>query len=180
MRIRREHSLGVVVDIQERLFPHIHEHDALAQRCAMLIQGLQILDVPLIVTQQYTKGLGPTIPLIVEALGTYTPLEKLSFSIVGNPDVEARILSAHGHHVIVFGIETHVCVLQSVLDILAQGRQAIVVEDCVSSRRPHDKHVAIERMRSAGAVITTAESLLFELLEEAGTDTFKQISALVK
>lgn len=180
MRIRREHSLGVVVDIQERLFPHIHEHEALAQRCAMLIRGLQILDVPLVVTQQYTKGLGPTISVISDALGTYVPHEKMSFSIAGNPDVESRILGSHGHHVIVFGIETHVCVMQSVLDILAQGRQAIVVEDCVSSRRANDKHIAIERMRSAGAVITTAESLLFELLEEAGTETFKRISALVK
>lgn len=180
MRITRHHAIAIVVDIQERLFPHIHQHDELAQRCEMLIRGLRILDVPLVVTQQYTKGLGPTIPSIAEALGSYQPHEKLTFSVVGNPDVEAQILGSHGHHVIVFGIETHVCVLQSVLDIVAQGRQAIVVEDCVSSRRANDKHVAIERMRSAGAVITTAESLLFELLEEAGSDTFKRISALVK
>lgn len=180
MRIQRNHAIAIVVDIQERLFPHIHQHDELAQRCEMLIRGLRILDVPLVVTQQYTKGLGPTLSSIGEALGRYQPHEKLTFSVVGNPDVEAQILGSHGHHVIVFGIETHVCVLQSVLDILAQGRQAIVVEDCVSSRRANDKHVAIERMRSAGAVITTAESLLFELLEEAGSDTFKRISALVK
>lgn len=180
MRIQRHHAIGIVVDIQERLFPHIYEHRALAERCALLIQGLRILNVPLVVTQQYTKGLGPTIAPIAEALGTFTPQEKITFSVAGNADVEAQILGSHGHHVIVFGIETHVCVLQSVLDILAQGRQAVVVEDCVSSRSARDKQVAIERMRGAGAIITTAESLLFELLEEAGSDTFKQISALVK
>jgi nicotinamidase-related amidase len=82
--------------------------------------------------------------------------------------------------VILFGIETHVCVQQTALDLLGQGRTVVIIEDCVSSRSPNDKRVAIERMRQAGAVITTTESVLFELLRQAGTETFKQISALVK
>lgn len=180
MRFDVHHSVGVVIDIQERLFPHIHDHDALAVRCAMLIKGLRILDVPMLVTEQYVKGLGPTIPSIAEALGTFEPREKITFSCCGDGVFEGDLLSRTRHQVIVMGIETHVCVLQTVLDLLASGNQVMVIEDCVSSRRPSDKLVAIERMRQAGAVISTAESVLFELLRKAGTDTFKQISALVK
>ena len=180
MRISHAHVTALVVDIQERLFPHIHENVRLAERCAMLIKGLRILDVPIIVTQQYTKGLGPTIAPIAEALGDFDPYEKMSFSCCGNPDVEAMLLSRHGHQVIVMGIETHVCVLQTVIDIQEQGRTAVVVEDCVSSRSANDKRIAIERMRAAGAIITTAESLLFELMVGSDHESFKQISALVK
>lgn len=180
MQIEKKHATAIVVDIQERLFPHIHENEALAARCAMLIKGLKVLDIPIIATQQYTKGLGATIAPVAEALGDFEPIEKMTFSACSVPDVEMHIVGSSGHHVIVFGIEAHVCVQQTVVDIQAQGRKAVVVEDCVSSRNPNDKRIAIERMRSAGALITTAESLLFELLEEAGSDTFKQISALVK
>lgn len=180
MRIQLEHSTALVVDIQERLFPHIHENVRLAERCAMLIKGMRVLDVPIIVTQQYTKGLGPTIAPIADALGDFDPYEKMSFSCCGNPDVEAMLLSRHGHQVIIMGIETHVCVLQTVIDIQEQGRTAIVVEDCVSSRSANDKRVALDRMRALGAIITTAESLLFELMVSSDHESFKQISALVK
>ena len=180
MRIEKNHVTAIVVDLQERLFPHIHQHDILADRCAMFIKGLRILEIPIRVTQQYTKGLGPTIPSIVEALGEFDPLEKLNFSACAVSEIEADVLGGHGHQFILVGIETHICVQQTALDILSQGRGVIVVEDCVSSRRENDKRMAIERMRDAGAIITTAESVLFELLEKAGTDTFKEISALVK
>ena len=180
MRIEHKHVSALVVDIQERLFPHIYENEALAKRCAMLIKGLKVLDVPMIVTQQYTKGLGPTIAPIAEALGDFNPVEKIAFSACSSPDVEMHIVGSAGHQVIVFGIEAHVCVQQTVLDIQSQGRSAIVVEDCISSRNKNDKKIAVHRMREAGAIITTAEALLFEILEEAGTEKFKQISALVK
>lgn len=180
MILDAKHTQAICVDIQERLFPHIHGHDELARRCAILIRGLRLLDVPIVVTEQYVKGLGTTIESIREALGAYQPIEKITFSCCGAPEVEARILSGHRHHVILFGIETHVCVQQTALDLLSQGQTVIVIEDCVSSRNPNDKRIAIERMRQAGAVITTMESVLFEVLRQAGTDTFKQISALVK
>ncbi len=175
-----KHTQAICVDIQERLFPHIHEHDELARRCVILIQGLRLLNVPIIVTEQYVKGLGPTIPSISQALGEYNPIEKITFSCCGAPEVEAQVLGSNRRHVILFGIETHVCVQQTALDLLGQGRTVVIIEDCVSSRSPNDKRVAIERMRQAGAVITTTESVLFELLRQAGTETFKQISALVK
>lgn len=180
MRLETNHAVAICVDIQERLFPHIDGHEALAQRCSILIKGLQVIGVPIIVTQQYTKGLGPTIAPIAEALGSFDPIEKMTFSCCGNDAVEAVVLGAARHHVILFGIETHVCVLQTVLDLISQGQRTYVVEDCVSSRSPNDKRIAIERMRQAGAVITTSESILFELLRVSGTDEFKKVSALVK
>jgi len=180
MRCDTHHAIGLVVDIQERLLPHIHAHDALTARCAMLIRGLRILDVPILVTEQYVKGLGPTVPAIAEALETFTPYEKISFSCCGDGVFESHLVSHARHQIIVMGIEAHVCVQQTVLDLLASGNQVVVVEDCVSSRNANDKRVAIDRMRQAGAVITTAEAILFELLRQAGTETFKRISALVK
>lgn len=180
MRLEAGKSIALVVDIQERLFPFIHEHEALAERCAMLIRGLRILSVPIVVTEQYPKGLGKTIAPISAVLADELRIEKITFSCCGADEVEARILAMAKHQVIVMGIEAHVCVLQTVLDLRHQGQTAIVVEDCISSRRENDKRVAVERMRDAGAIITTAESLLFELLERAGTDTFKEISKLVK
>jgi len=175
-----KHTQALCIDIQVRLFPHISERDEIARRTGILIRGLQLLDVPITVTEQYGRGLGATISSIREALGQYQPIEKITFSCCGAPEVEARILSGNRHHVLVFGIETHVCVQQTTLDLLAQGQKVIVIEDCVSSRNPNDKRVAIDRMRQAGAIITTMESVLFELLRQAGTETFKQISALVK
>lgn len=180
MILDRHHTLALCVDIQERLLPHIHGHEELVRRSATLIKGLRILDVPIIVTEQYTKGLGTTVPEISAALGTYQPIEKMSFSCCGNPDVEAAVLSSKRHQIIVFGIEAHVCVQQTVLDVLMQGHKVVVIDDCVSSRSANDARVAIERMRQAGAVISTMESVLFELLRVSGTQEFKSISALVK
>ncbi|MBU3699978.1 MAG: hydrolase [Candidatus Kapabacteria bacterium] len=180
MRLDASHSMALCIDLQERLFPHINGHDELADRCSRLIRGLRALNVPIVVTEQYVKGLGSTIAPISEALGDYEPLEKMSFSCCGVDAIEARVLGARRHTMILFGIETHVCVLQTALDLLAQGQTVVVVEDCVSSRNANDKRIAIERMRSHGAIITTMESILFELLRVAGTDTFKAISAIVK
>jgi len=180
MRLEIHNSVAICVDVQERLFPLVYQHDEVEQRIILLIKGLAILGVPIVVTQQYTKGLGPTIPNVAAAIGPFDPIEKITFSCCGNDDVEAVVLGGARHCFVLFGIETHVCVLQTALDLIAQGQKVIVVEDCVSSRIQNDKHIAIERLRHSGAVITTAESLLFEFLGKAGTDTFKAISTLVK
>lgn len=180
MLLDRHHTLAMCVDIQERLLPHIHGHEELVRRSAILIKGLRVLNVPIVVTEQYTKGLGTTVPEIAAALGTYEPIEKMSFSCCGNPDVEAAVLGNNRHQIIVFGIEAHVCVQQTVLDLIAQGQKVVVLDDCVSSRSANDARVALERMRDAGAVISTMESVLFELLRVSGTQEFKSISALVK
>lgn len=180
MHIERDHAMALVIDMQERLMPHIHRHSELVPRAAALIRGLRILGVPILVTEQYSKGLGKTVQPIAEVLGEYAPLEKMTFSACGHPTVQGSVLSGQGHYVICFGIEAHICVLQTVKDIKAQGRQAIVVHDAVSSRHEFDIQVAVNRMRHQGAIVTTVESLLFELLGSADSPHFKEISAIAK
>jgi nicotinamidase-related amidase len=180
MKVNINHAVALVVDIQEKLFPHIHNNIQLQERCSILIKGLQLLQVPILVTQQYTRGLGGTIQPLLNVLGPVHIHEKMTFSCCGSTDVESVILGAHGHAVIVMGVEAHICVQQTVLDVLGQGRSAIVVEDCISSRKENDKAIAVDRMRSAGAIVTTCESLLFELAESAEHPKFKELSALVK
>jgi nicotinamidase-related amidase len=156
--IPKEDVIAVVVDIQERLFPHIHEHQQLSENLVKLIKGLKILNVPMIVTQQYTRGLGQTIPPVAEALGEFEPLEKLTFSCYGDPDFVNVLNDSGKNHIILAGIETHVCVLQTAMDLLDIGYEVIIIEDCVSSRRLNDKQVALKRMRDDGVIITTCES----------------------
>ena len=180
MRIQLEDTAAVVVDIQERLLPHIYQWEQTLQNCLKLIDGLQVLTVPVVVTQQYTKGLGPTVAAIVNKITAFSHIEKNSFSCYGEPVFKNKLTSLGKKNVILCGIESHVCVLQTCLDLIEASYIPVVVEDCVSSRKPDDKTIAIERMRQEGARITTLESLLFELTRCAGTDTFKSISRLVK
>jgi nicotinamidase-related amidase len=180
MRILREDTAAVVVDIQERLLPHIHEGDIMLKNCLRLIEGLKILSIPVLITQQYTKGLGPTVPSVIQQFPEFRYIEKISFSCCEEPAFKQEIGFIGKTDIIICGIEAHVCVLQTCLDLIAGGRRPVVVEDCVSSRKPNDKHIAIERMRQEGARITTMESLLFELVRVAGSDTFKSISGIVK
>ncbi len=180
MRILKEDTIALIVDIQERLFPHIFEHEQLARNTSILIQGLQLLDLSIIVTQQYTKGLGPTIHSIQQTLVNSKPVEKISFSCCDDDKFMKKLDSTGKNKVIIAGIESHICVQQTTLDLLDKGFVPIVIEDCVSSRKAHDKSIAIERMRTEGAIITTYESILFELCRYAGNDTFKSISKLVK
>lgn len=180
MRILKEDSAALIIDIQERLFPVMSESEKLLENCLKLIDGLQVLSVPLIVTQQYTKGLGPTIPSVVSEINGFNYYEKISFSCLDEPKINEALDSLNKHFVILCGIETHVCVLQTCLDLLELGCHPVVVEDCVTSRNLNDKMIAIERMRQEGALVTTFESLLFELTRVAGSELFKKISGIVK
>lgn len=166
--------------MQSVLYPFIHEHEQLTHNAEILIKGLKALDVPLILTQQYTKGLGDTIKPILEAAGNLKHVEKTAFSCCDEPMFNEILAVTAKRYVIILGIEAHVCVMQTVIDLIERGYIPVVVEDCVASRNINDKSVAIERMRKEGALVTTFESLLFELLQYSGTDTFKQISNLVK
>lgn len=180
MRIERENSAGLVIDIQGRLFPHMDQNEALLRKCITLIQGLKVLEVPLVITEQYPKGLGATVEDIAKLVAGDPLVEKLSFSCCDEPAVLQTVPIQNRKTIIICGIEAHVCVLQTVVDFLAAGYLPVVVEDCISSRSPEDKRVAVERMRSEGAILTTCESILFELARVAGTEEFKAISRLVK
>jgi nicotinamidase-related amidase len=180
MRILKDHTVGLVIDIQERLFPHIFEHQQMALNTVTLVKGLQHLGIPVMITQQYTKGLGESIQPVRELFSATPHIEKVAFSCCDDVNFVAELARIGRKNVVIAGIESHVCVLQTCTDLLMSGYQPVIVEDCVSSRRPGDKKVAIDRMRSSGAVITTSESILFELLRYSGTPEFKEISKLVK
>jgi nicotinamidase-related amidase len=180
MRILKEKTAAVIIDIQERIFPAIHGHEKLAEKAAMLIEGLKVLGVHIIVTEQYVKGLGPTIPVIAEKIEGINRIEKASFSCCDEPGFMMELASSGKEFVIITGIESHVCVLQTAIDLQQSGYHPVVVEDCISSRNPNDKLMAIERMQKEGVIITTCEAILFELLRYSGGETFKAVSRLVK
>ncbi len=180
MRILKENSIAVIIDIQGALFPHISENKKLEETTIKLIKGLKAIDVPIIVTQQYTAALKPTIDSISETIGDYKHIEKTAFSCCDEPKFNETLNISGKRNIIIAGIESHVCVLQTVIDLIDRGFHPVVVEDCVSSRNPNDKKIAIRRMQHAGAIITSYESLLFELLRYSGTKEFKAISKIVK
>lgn len=176
MRIERENAVALVIDYQEKLVPVMHEKETLIQNSTILLAGLRQLGVPMIVTQQYTKGLGITVQEIREAMESDDYIDKISFTAFDC--VKEQILGKK--FVIVCGIEAHICVLQTVVDLAEAGYIPVVVEDCISSRKPNDKKIALKRMQEEGAMITTYESILFELLKVAGTDESKRIQRLIK
>lgn len=180
MRIKAENSAVLVIDYQERLVPVIHDDVSIVEKTVMLLKGARALGLPFILPRQYPKGLGDIVAEVKEAVGDYTPFDKLSFSACGETEIMDHLRSLGKKNVIVCGIEAHVCVLQSVIDLVAEGFQPIVVCDCIGSRFPYDKEIALERAKQEGALLTTAEAILFEMTTRAGSDTFKTISKLVK
>ncbi|TVQ34879.1 MAG: hydrolase [Spirochaetaceae bacterium] len=180
MRVIADQSVAVIVDVQQRLFPHMHDSETLKTNLVKLIKGLQILGTPTLITEQYSKGLGPTIEDIRDGFDEFTPIEKMSFSCCDDQGFLARLGPLDPRFVILAGIEAHVCMLQTSMDLLQAGYVPVVVADCVSSRRALDSEIALRRMESQGVLLTTSESILFELCRYSGSDTFKAISRLVK
>ena len=180
MRILRENSIGLVIDIEERLVPAMEENEVLVENCKKLIQGLQILGVPMLVTQQYTKGLGETIEDVKALFTDFQYIEKKDFSCYDEPVFAEKLAVSGAKNVIICGIESHVCVLQTAIDLKAAGYTPVVVSDCVSSRSFDNLDLAAERFRHEGIMMTSFESILFELTRSAGAPGFKDISKLVK
>lgn len=179
MRILKEKTLAIAVDIQERLFPHIHDNETLLKNTEILIDGLKALEIPITVTEQYKKGLGNTVESIASKLGACPNFEKSAFSCCDD-QAFASAFNSEAKFVILFGIEAHICLLQTAIDLKEQGYQPVIVEDCVGSRNPDNKRIAINRMLQEGVIVTSTESILFELCRAAGNDTFKTISKLIK
>jgi nicotinamidase-related amidase len=177
--LSRHASKLLIVDVQEKLTPAIPNVGRMISNCRRLIEGAKILGVPTFATEQYPKGLGATVPELASLL-TDRPA-KVRFSCVECLGWGfAAEQTDDRHQVVVAGMEAHVCVLQTVLDLLAHGYRVFVPADAVASRNDFDWDVALQRMSSCGATITTTESVLFEWCEVAGTPEFKQISELVK
>lgn len=169
----------VVIDLQERILPAMSDPDQLLHRSVQLIKGLKILGVPILTTQQYTKGLGDTVLPVRQALGSFSPIEKMSFDCLAEQNF-CNALDVNRSDVIVCGIETHICVQQTILSLIERGFRVFLAADAVDSRNPFDKEIALRRIIQEGAKLATVESLLFELLKKAGGEKFKSISRLVK
>ena len=181
-RIMRDNCQAMLIDVQEKLTPHIYRHQEIIQKIVTLIQGLQALDIPIMHNEQYKKGLGETIPEIMEVLkNTKTQqFEKVSFSVCDHDEAWNYLAQQNRNAVLLFGVETHVCVMQTALDLLDNGMQPIIIADATGSRNAYDRRQAIRRMRRAGAVVTTTEAILFELCRSSKDPAFKTISNLVK
>lgn len=178
--LQREKTGLLIIDIQERILPVIDNIENVIQNTIKLINGFKILSIPIYFTEQYPKGLGTTEKRIKEALENAEAIQKMSFSCSGAGNLFAELKEKNISQVVVCGIESHVCVQQTVLDLIANDFQVNVAADAISSRRKFDFEIAMQRMLANGAEVTTTESILFELLNVCGTDEFKSISKLVK
>lgn len=180
MLIKQNEVIAIIVDIQERLFPHIYKNDELEANCLKLLKGLQALEVDILVAQQYTKGIGETIPSIKALFESFEHMEKTTFSCATQSIETIKAKYSDKKYAILLGIETHICVLQSALELLEAGITPILVVDCTSTRKESDKEIALKRLHKAGVILTTYESILFELCRDAKNKAFKEISNIVK
>ena len=180
LRLQRAAAGLLVVDIQERLLPAMFEPERVVANAVRLIRGARVLGLPVYVTEQYRKGLGATVPSVAEAIPDFAPVAKMSFSAAGAPDLWNTFQTRQLGDLIVCGIEAHVCVCQTVLDLLETGFRPFVVADAVSSRTPENWRAGLERVRQAGGTLVSTEMALFELLDRAGTPEFRQILELVR
>lgn len=176
--IRRSDTVLCVVDVQEKLYPHIHGNEAMAVEIERLVRFADVVGLPVVHMEQIK--LGPTIPRLAEAIGNRTPAVKDTFGGFGCADFTA-MLSGHRFTTLALtGIESHVCVLQTAMQALSRGYRVQVIADAVSSRSPYNKEIALARMRQAGAEITVAESFIFEVMGRAGTEEFRRVLPLLK
>ena len=183
MRLDRNRAVLVIIDVQERLMPVIHERFAVELHLERLIRGCHILGVPAIVTEQYVKGLGATVEPLRRALeetSGYRPIEKNCFSAQGCEVFSVQLAALERGQVLLAGVEAHVCVYQTAEDLLAKGFAVTLIADAISSRTAQNKELALRRLVSDGAKLSSTEMALFELLGTAGTDEFRAISGLVK
>jgi len=169
----------VLVDLQEKLLRVMHEREALLDSVVRLVKGAAVLGVPVIYTEQNPRGLGPTVAAVGDLLPD-PPITKLAFSCCGEPAFTDALARLGRRQVLLAGIETHVCVYQTAADLIAAAWEVQVVTDAVSSRSEANKAVGLERMRQAGAGVTSVETALFELLKAAEGPQFKALLAIVK
>lgn len=178
--LNRDDALLLIIDIQERLAVVMKEKERVVRNCLHLIELARMIKLPVVVTEQYPKGLGRTVSELQSAFPDYKPIEKVAFNCCDEPAFLSELRRRGRKKIIVTGMETHVCVLQTATGLLQDGFVAHVVEDAVCSRADEDRRTGIEFMRDAGAIITCTETVLFQLLKVAGTEEFKKISQRIK
>ena len=182
-KLKRENAILAVIDIQEKLTAVIHGREELEKNADRLIRGARVLGIPVLVTEQYPKGIGGTVSSLRAALeetSGFEPIQKMCFSSAGCDAFAQQLTAAGRRQVLLCGIEAHVCVYQTAMDLLRDGFEVHLVADAVSSRRSENKEIALRRLEREGVLLTSTEMALFELTVEAGTDEFRAISRLVK
>ncbi len=185
--IDRNEAVLVVVDVQEKLLPHIDGAASLLPAISRLIEAFTLVEAPIVVTEQYRKGLGPTDPSIVATLGrlgrlgrSFAPIEKMTFGGGAAPSFVSALEALGRREVVLCGIEAHVCVLQTAVQLRDLGYTVFLAVDAVSSRRPRDVEIALRRMEQSGVRFTSVEMAGFELLRAAGTDAFRAWSRIIR
>lgn len=182
MKVDVDRAMLLVIDPQTKLLPHIDGWEEILAAAARLVRGAQLFDLPIMATTQYVSGLGPIHERLarpLEAAGA-TIMEKSTFSACADDAMKARLIEIDRPQVIAAGIEAHVCVQQTILDLLSMDYAVHVCADAVGSRKELDLDLGLSRMQQAGAVVTTAEAVLFELCHVSGTDRFKKLLEIVK
>ncbi|MCQ2502001.1 MAG: hydrolase [Lachnospiraceae bacterium] len=180
MRADINNTIALIIDEQVKLMPVIHEKDIILHNTEILIQGLKLLDVPFIITQQYTKGMGMTEQCIFDVAGTEEYIDKRTFSCWDTDEIRQAVEASGKKQVLLAGVESHICLLQTAIDLIDAGYDVFVVENCVSSRRLSDKETAIRRMMQTGVQVTSYESILFELMRTSTHPNFRLVSKLIK
>ncbi len=180
MLLQSDKSHLLVVDVQERLMPAVLDGDRVISRTEILIAAARRLGIPVTASQQYPRGLGPLVPQVLSHLETEEVLDKTAFNCMADMGLVGRVTEFSRPQVVVCGVETHICVLQTAMGLAAKGYSPFVVIDACSSRSDFDKTTAADRMRADGICVVTTEMVCFEWLGEAGTDAFRDISKLIK
>lgn len=179
--LSRDRAVLIIFEMQERLLPAVHEHKDVLKNIQNMVRSARILDVPIILTEQYPKGLGPTVPELMEVLGEdVKPIEKLSFSAFGSDEFKDKLKYLDAKTLILCGLECHICINQTAHDALQEGYRVHVLADGTSSRTKKNYKLGLKKMRQGGAVITSTETALYELMEVAKTDEFNGILKVLK
>lgn len=178
MKLTSENTTALIIDLQEKLVPAMSEKERLLDRSKFLLTGLAVYKIPVVQTRQYPKGLGDVLEEIRNVSENTIFFDKTSFSCLDANDIRNHFVADARPNILLAGIETHICVLQTALDLLELGKNVYLACDCVSSRNPFDTKIACKRLVQAGVIPTTAESVLFELTGAAGSPEFKAISKL--
>jgi len=175
-----ENTALLIIDVQGKLAQLMQGKEVLFENLQRMIKGAQILGIPIIWTEQNPRGLGPTIPEVAPLLSNSQPIHKLSFSCCGNEDFMRELRALNRKQILITGIETHICVYQTAMDLINLGYEVEVVADAVSSRTVENKEIGLEKVRDGGGKLTSTETALFELLKVAEGEKFKEILQIMK
>jgi len=173
--LRVADSLLLIIDVQARLAPHVHEHDRVIDNCEWLAGVAEVVDVPVLVSEHCPEGIGPTVERLRARIAEESVMHKVHFSCVSEPSCKARIEAAGRSQIVIAGMEAHVCVMQTAIELAAVGKQVFLVADAVSSRDPQDAVRAIARMQRNRVEIVSREMVLFEWAHRGATQQFRQL-----